>query len=288
MSRDDGVAFHVQASDLMYNWNFARFDGRDHYHVATSEDRAAGEKSELPKDQQKELAELNRYCRLRDVSRRRLKAERLSAFSNCWLTVTRAKKTSDISSAVDLLIEEIESLTKTIKDLDQVIKIKSGDDPKHPEEVKEFERGANPPFAQRRDPTLPVGGVRSGWESNYLLALLDRLNCRIIKPDFEKVDASWDALFKDVIDDRLPSWMQQYTQNLLREFIFLRSRRQPTDNGHPDEPNQLAERGLIRGSVHPLGELRETVVRPPPQSETPLFHDLLTKDVNGENVWHQD
>ena len=29
LSRDDGVESHTQASDLMYNWNLARFDGGD-------------------------------------------------------------------------------------------------------------------------------------------------------------------------------------------------------------------------------------------------------------------
>ncbi|KAG6362796.1 hypothetical protein INS49_007890 [Diaporthe citri] len=288
LSRDDGVESHVQASDLMYNWNFARFDGGDQYHAAASGDKATGEKPALPEDKQDDLVELNRYCRLRDAAKRRLKAGRLAVFSNWWLAVTKAQKDADSRHEVDRLVEEIQVLSKTVDDFDRIIEDKSGNDPQHPNKVKDFECGVHPPFAQQRDPTLLVGGVRSGWEIDYLLALLVRLDCQVMKPATVGDDAPWAAFFKNVVDAKLPSWMQESTKNLLREFMLLRDRRQDSDDGHPDEPSELAERGLIDGSMLPLRELGETVTRPPLQSEIPLFHDRLGRDIKGEKVWRDD
>ncbi|KAI8717034.1 hypothetical protein NCS52_00777600 [Fusarium sp. LHS14.1] len=67
LSGDDGVESHTQPSDLMYNWNFGRFDSGDQYYAAAGRDKAAGEKSVLLNGKQRDLVELNRYCRLRDA-----------------------------------------------------------------------------------------------------------------------------------------------------------------------------------------------------------------------------
>ncbi|EEU36765.1 uncharacterized protein NECHADRAFT_88656 [Fusarium vanettenii 77-13-4] len=94
LSRDDGVESHTQALDLIYNWNFARFDGGDQYHAAAGWDKA----------------------------RRRLKAKRLTVSSNWWVAVTRARKDAGISPELDRWVEKIWTLTKTVKDLYQIIR----------------------------------------------------------------------------------------------------------------------------------------------------------------------
>ncbi|KAL8792887.1 MAG: hypothetical protein Q9195_004529 [Heterodermia aff. obscurata] len=287
LSRDDGVESHVQASDLMYNWNFARFDGGDQYHAAASGDKTTDEKPALPKEKQDVLLELNRYCRLRDTAARRLKRARLAIFSKWWLAVTKAQGDDDISREVDRLVGEIGVLKKTVKDCQEIVIDKSGDDPNHPDKVKDFEPGVHPPFTQQRDPTLLVGGVRSGWEVDYLLSLLARLDCQIIKPGSGD-DELWAAFFRNVVDGKLPRWMQESTKSLLREFVLLHTRRQDSDDGHPDKPSLLSERGLIEGSILPFRELGEIVIRPPLKPEIPLFHDRLGRNIDGNKIWRDD
>jgi len=287
LSRDDGVEAHVQASDLMYNWNFARFDGGAQYHAAATGDKATQEKPALPEEKQKQLLLLNRTCRLRDAAQRRLKARRQAVFSNWWLAVTQAEGdlNDEIRNRIETLVTQIKTLEGTIGDLNKIIKDASGEDPQNPNKVQDFESGVHPPFAQQRDPTLLVGGVRSGWEVDYLLRYLARLDCQVMKPTKSGDDALWAQFFKDIVEAKMPPWMQQSTKDLLLEFVLLRNRRQDSDDGHPKEPSQLAERGLIPGEMLRLRELSETAVRPPLRSEIPLFHDRLGRNIKGEKVW---
>jgi hypothetical protein len=290
LSRDDGVESHAQASDLLYNWNFLRLDGGDQYHAAASGDKTNDGEPILPKKKQDELLELNRFCRLKDATMRRLRRQQWFVFSNWWFAVTGAQEDHIINSELTRLRKEIKTLENIIRDCQKHISdktgLKPGDDPnQEPEKVRDFEPGVHAPFTQQRDPTLLVGGVRSGWEVDYLLSLLVRLDCQVIKPDTKEHDSLWGLFFENIIDTKLPGWMQDSAKSLLREFVLLRARRKDSDDGHPDDPSILADRGLIQGSYHPFRDVGELVVRPDLKPEIPLFHDRLGRDVKGNKVW---
>ncbi|OCT52853.1 hypothetical protein CLCR_09438 [Cladophialophora carrionii] len=294
LSRDDGVEAHVQAADMMYNWNYLRFDGGDMYHAAASGDQSQGEggKTTLPADKKLNLLELNRLCRLRDAAKRQLKQQQAAAFSNWWLAVTNAQKDSEIKAKVDKIQRRVDALKGTITAcqirIDKLTGTASDDASPDPNKVNDFEPGVYDPYKQQRDPTLLVGGIQSGWEVDYLLALLVRLDCQIVEPDGQD-DDNWKAFFRTFVDVKLQFWMRVSVKALLREFVSMRLRRKDEDNGHPKQPSMLIERALLRpvdyrpfGNGHPHAE-------PPPRpvlkAEIPLYHDKLGRGLDNEPLW---
>jgi hypothetical protein len=296
LSRDDGVEAHAQAADMLYNWNYLRLDGGDQFHATASGDQTGKhQKPTLPDPKKEELMKRNKICRFRDGAQRQLKKQRWAVFSEWWLSVTQAKKDTDI-------LETLKPILKSIKDLGDKIKWcndQLGLDPTHKtptDKVQDFEPGVHPPYHQQRDPTLLIGGVRSGWELDYLLALLVRLDCQLPPEVSESLPDEaingWGEFFTGVVTAKLPKDLQQSAQSLLREFVLMHARRDPEkDDGHPKKPGMLTERGLFRPvNARLVHDLEVTMYgdeppRPPLIPEIPLFHDLLGLDTKGEKVW---
>ncbi|CAG7561962.1 unnamed protein product [Fusarium equiseti] len=56
LSHDDGVDVHMEAADMLYNWNYSLFDGGDCYHATASGEQT---KTESGKEQKKEALKLS-------------------------------------------------------------------------------------------------------------------------------------------------------------------------------------------------------------------------------------
>ncbi|KAH7246599.1 hypothetical protein BKA59DRAFT_556265 [Fusarium tricinctum] len=303
LSRDDGVEAHMQAADMMYNWNYSRFDGGDCYHAAASGEQTKTIPGQDPKERKKEtlklspekqatLSELNRLSRLRDAAKRRLKEQQWNAFSLWWQAVTKAKKNEETRPQVERIAKNITALQKcidksqeSIKKLLSGIKAKDALPPTPPtdpgkNEVNDFEPGVLDPYQQQRDPTLLVGGIQSGWEVDYLLKLLVRLDCQIVTPT-QGDSPLWKAFFDNFVDQKMPHFMRGTVKALLREFVTLKTRREDTDDGHPQTPSMLREQGLMNSAdFKPFGDdwhlyINSEPERPALKSQIPLYHDRL-------------
>ncbi|KAK2007340.1 hypothetical protein LZ32DRAFT_593960 [Colletotrichum eremochloae] len=261
LSRDDGVEAHAQAADMMYNWNYSRMDGGERYHIDGSRDKSGGGKPMIPKAKQDELAKLNRECRFRDAARRKLKRQRWALFAEWWQAVTLSKSDGEVKDALDPILESIKDLEEQLLHNERVMADLTGDK----DGGNEFQPGIHAPFFQQRDPTLLVGGVRSGWEPDYLHTLLIRLDCQLSKdtqnPLPDEVKDGWDILFRDFVEKKMPDRLQASTRALLREFVLLHvpaSTPDPT----PEKPK-----------------------RQPIAPEIPTFHDTLGLDFKGDPAW---
>ncbi|KAI1812466.1 hypothetical protein GGS20DRAFT_587464 [Poronia punctata] len=304
LSRDDGVEAHAQATDMLYNWNYSRLDGGDQFHVAASGDQTGKDKKPtIPKEKKKQLIERNQLCRLRDAAMRKLKQQQWAVFSEWWLSVSRAKGNEPVKATLEPILASIKELKEKVDWCNEQLGIKPKEaDPDTvtttDEEVKDFEPGVHPPYHQQRDPTLLVGGVRSGWEPDYLLALLVRLDCQlppdVLQPLPDEALNGWGNFLKNVIEAKLPSDLYKSVQYLLREFVTMRTRRdEEQDDGHPQVPSMLVERGLFRSPDEKLvddlyftadGEKKEPE-RAELKPEIPLFHDRLGLDLKGAKIW---
>ncbi|KAM0426069.1 hypothetical protein ACHAPT_008700 [Fusarium lateritium] len=301
LSRDDGVESHMQATDMMYNWNYSRLDGGDRYYAAASGDQSNSKgDGNLAPEKKTKLSTLNRLCKLRDAAKRRLKQQQAAAFSNWWLAVTEAKDPGKISGKVTAIKDTIAALEKAIVDAQREIDalMLGKPAPKHlldapaalsdPNKVKDFEPGVYDPYKQLRDPTLLVGGVQSGWEVDYLLSLLVRLDCQVVRPAAAD-DPTWKSFFDNVVDAKMPPFMKESVKALLREFVILKSHRKDSENGLLKPQSMLAERGLLRPvNFRPFGDgdpNKEQSSQPDVVTEIPLYHDKLGRDVDEKPAW---
>ncbi|KAL2214431.1 hypothetical protein CC79DRAFT_1392288 [Sarocladium strictum] len=307
LSRDDGVEAHVQATDMLYNWNYSRFEGGDCFFAAASGEQTnvePGKKPEerkkdtlkLPVNKQLKLSELNRLCRSRDAAKRRLKEQQWNAFSLWWLAVTEAKDNELVREDIEKIAVVIAALQKNVDDMQTAINtlmktsgLEAFEDEAKKNEVKEFEPGVLDPFQSQRDPTLLVGGIQSGWEMDYLLSLLVRLDCQVVPPkERAVVQPYWKTFFDEFVDAKLPEFMKGSTKALLQEFIALKTRREESDDGHPLEPSMLREQGLMNSAdFKPFGDdwhlyINTETKRPDLEPQIPLYHDRLGRLYGGE------
>lgn len=312
LSRDDGVEAHMEASDMLYNWNYSRFDGGECFYAAASGDQSKTKKEplKLSPEKQASLSELNRLCRLRDAAKRRLKEQQWNAFSLWWQAVTLARPNAEIKRRIDQIYKnipvlkaceektqsEINTITAGLKASDAFTPTPLLNDPSK-NKVKDFEPGVLNPYQQQRDPTLLVGGIQSGWEVDYLLSLLVRLDCQVIKPKDAIGDDGplWKAFFESFVDVKLPSFMRGSVKALLREFVLLKTRRDgDKDDGHPEQPSMLREQGLMNpADFKPFGDdwhlyINSEPERPALTSEIPLYHDRLGRSYSDIKVLEKD
>lgn len=246
LSRDDGVEAQQQALDLLYNWNFIRSEGGKRYHFAGSTDN----KPLAPAGNVENLVKLNREQTLLDAITRKLQRLRWQMFSEWWKSVTdinpTKKRKEDTSSRVEQIEIDILKLQNKAQDCQRNIDtLKS----------KQMEPATKSSFYQQRDPTLLVGGIRSGWEPDYLQKLKIRLDSQLVTygkklPEFEE-KGIWQKFMKS-IGPITSTGIGTTVENLLQEFVSLLPAGKEPD----------------RSGVQQL----------------PLFHDQLTfgKDVKGD------
>ncbi|KAK3689754.1 hypothetical protein B0T22DRAFT_403811 [Podospora appendiculata] len=215
LARDDGVEAQQQATDLLYNWNYLRVDGGQVWNVAGKNDN---ERPVGTPDVLGTLRDINKRQQLLDAVVRTTARLRWELFAAWWKVVTSPKKDHDPDSSktlVEGLQDRIEALVTRRGELEKEITDLAGPD----ETKRKVQPGARPPFYQQRDPTLLVGGVRSGWPLDYLDELQIRLESQVVAAGAG--DPVWTNFDTEVLP-KLPPNLGPTIQSLVTEFIALR------------------------------------------------------------------
>ncbi|KAF3908355.1 hypothetical protein AA313_de0208908 [Arthrobotrys entomopaga] len=220
--KDDGVETQFEAKDLLYNWNYSRFEGGQRYYVAGSDKPNSG--AIIPEDTLIKLSDLNRHQALFDALSRRVKQLRWRMFSEWWKYCILGDKpnrerdlnTREIVETLDTLIKDLEDeasgVHRTILGLTEA--------------NKNFLPGSQPTYYQQRDPTLLVGGVKSGWQPDYLETLKFRLDSQIQGSDtpFSLIGGDdWSPSIRQ-IENAIPD-LSNSMKGLINEFVLLETER---------------------------------------------------------------
>lgn len=238
LARDDGVETQQQALDLLCNWNYVRADGGQAWNIAGQPkgEEESGEKMLTT------LRQLNREQLLLDALERAVTRLQRELFYAWWRYVTDRtpkgnkgddeKRDRPVRERVQCLGKRMDKLVER-RDVCQanILKWSATDS---------LQAGARPAFYQQRDPTLLVGGIKSGWPHDYLDTLQVRVDSQILAPE---TPTSPFATPKGDPLDKLP--LASTMKRLIAEFMVLSPKTTP---GNP-----------------PLQNVQET----------PLFHDDL-------------
>jgi hypothetical protein len=225
---DDGVEGQREAKDAVYNWNFARSQGGTHYFIGGKDrnDRPTQPDSDLIDV----LKDLNQCQLLLDSCNRTCKQYRWDMFSWWWKYVSDVsneegndttkedfkKKTTSMSERLHALQGQIDALESRICEL-----LHSSTTPTQPPNLLEQAKTETLPFFYRgRDPTLLVGGIDSGWPSDYLTDVPARLPAQIVRSTSNLPD-TLSALIA-VMNKSLPEGLASAAEALSSEFFALR------------------------------------------------------------------
>ncbi|KAG8355742.1 hypothetical protein FVEN_g6432 [Fusarium venenatum] len=232
LSRDDGIETQNQASDMLYNWNFARSDGGQNWNAAGMDQKAESPNRPggTPLDLVDKLRDLNIQQKFLDAIQRAMSRVRRDMFAVWWNCVTD-------DTADELFADKAQTL-KTKFDALEVKKTACEAAIKELVDEKKMQKGALPTFYQQRDPTLLVGGVSSGWQYDYLDDLLVRLDEQVIvttkKPEKDNtVTSPWDD-FEKSFGGKFPDTVKSSIARLFAEFQAL----DPAHKALKEEPER--------------------------------------------------
>ena len=260
LARDDDVDALQQAQDMLYAWNYVRQEGGKHYHASANQQ---GKPASKPEDLTK-IAQLNKQQRLVDATARRIKRLRSLLFCEWWRYVTLENPSKNRTDETTKKVGEIADKIKNLQDamsasqtsILSVLKNANSNLEPQSSNAESLEPGVYPPFYRQRDPTLLIGGVRSGWHADYLKNIEVRLDsqvCHTVKssPSCLEIEDPWQTL-TDLIAVKIPDFQKTF-KNLINEFLALQ----------PTEPSP------------PLSALQQI----------PLFHDELALNEKNEAEW---
>ena len=260
-ARDDGVDAQREVADMVMNWNHMQFQGGSRFFLSGDKPQKHDDKAaendmpvEIAQDETKPtqptdgekalLRELNRCQLLLDSCSRAYKRLQWRMFSMWWKylsDVDGLSKKDDIKPQVqhvltpklDKLKRKILSYQTTTADLLKKLPTATS--------------GVQQPFAQTRDPTLLVGGIKSGWPDEFLKKVKVRIAFQ--------VDRSNDPLdsFSEAMIGKIPDILRPAARSLLHEFASLA----------PGGP------ALDEGYVEPLYHDRDVTVDPEEFPEAP-------------------
>lgn len=221
--RDDGVEQQRQAKDTINNWNFTRGQGGTHYFLGGQ--NAQGKPTQPDANSTKALKELNEYQLLLDSCNRTCRQHRWDMFSLWWKYVSdvgnkdRQKSDPVFKEQTGKLYDQITALQVRIDKLQDHIQASLPEATENaPDGLKNAKSGTIPFFYRARDPTLLVGGIDSGWPSDYLDNVTVRLQSEVVTSD--SLPDSLHAIV-DRLEDVLPRVLQSPGAALASEFFSL-------------------------------------------------------------------
>ncbi|KYK58972.1 hypothetical protein DCS_00099 [Drechmeria coniospora] len=224
-ARDDGVEEQREAKDSIYNWSFARSAGGSHFHLSGPD--AQGGKQPLEPDRETvlKLRELNQVQGLLDACNKTVRQYRWDMFSLWWQYVSDVGNNSDPSLPEN---EEFKAKTKDLSDRitglnTRMLNLEAQVDALRASDLlKTAEPASKPVYYRANDPTVLVGGIASGWSTDYLENVSVRAPFHTIAPtDISGVPASLQAL-SDSLRQRLPEVFKTPADALLAEFHLIR------------------------------------------------------------------
>ncbi|EFY85732.1 hypothetical protein MAC_08202 [Metarhizium acridum CQMa 102] len=165
-ARDDGVEGQREAKDTVYNWNFSRFKGGAHFFFGGQDSQGQPTK---PTDAAIDaLNEANQIQRILDACRRLADQWRWDMFSTWWKFVSTVSNKEDgddkTKTDADAISQRLQDLSKCIAELETQLesRLHSAD-----HVLAEAKSGTLPFYYSAKDPTLLVGGVDSGWPTDF-------------------------------------------------------------------------------------------------------------------------
>ncbi|KAH6844550.1 hypothetical protein B0I37DRAFT_446574 [Chaetomium sp. MPI-CAGE-AT-0009] len=226
-ARDDGVEGQREAKDTVYNWNFSRSKGGGHFFLGGED--SAGRPTQPSRASVQALDEINQLQVLLDGCERLARQRRWDMFSLWWKYVTDVshmdrpdedpvykKDTADLAKRIGEIRSRIATLQTQIKNMKGLA------------DLAQVKEGAQPFFYRARDPTLLVGGVDSGWPSDFSSNVSVRIPVQTVVS--EHVPTALKELAAN-IRKALPGTMPlQQVDSLLGEFFTLSPEQNPPSN----------------------------------------------------------
>ena len=210
-AHDDGVDALLEADDQVHNWNYSRIDGGTVFHISAAAD-GEGSSGEISDEDRKLLLNLNQAQTLVDLAARYLRQARWELFAMWWNAVSDEQPDKEgYAARVSRILQRIKTLEKLRDTEQQSVNDMSSQG--------NYKKTTHEPFHQQRDPTLLVGGIRSGWPHAFLDLLTVRLESQTVLLS-EKLSSSWNDLVSKVLP-RLPSGIQGVATSLVKEFVSL-------------------------------------------------------------------
>ncbi|KAH6649284.1 hypothetical protein F5144DRAFT_634378 [Chaetomium tenue] len=229
-ARDDGVEGQREAKDTVYNWNFSRSKGGGHFFLGGED--SSGRPTKPSKESIRALNEINELQVQLDGYERLLRQRSWEMFSLWWKYVTDVshmnRPTEDPTYKKDTadLAKRISGVKSRITDLQALVKNMKND-----ANLGQVKEGAQPFFYRARDPTLLVGGVESGWPSDFSSNVSVRIPVQTVVS--EKVPAAVSGLAVDIQTAFPDTAPLKQVASLLGEFFTLSPEQSP-----PSDPPQ--------------------------------------------------
>ena len=216
---DDTYDSRVRAQDLLYTNNYAAASGGSEWHF---DGKASADKPPLIPDdnQQKVLAVLNESQMKLDAANEKLRDLRWELFSEWWQFLSN--RLNDQQSVIVPARQRVEKLKRRVINLEQLVstlnRAINGDSPssKALKNQVPCKQAAKAAFYKRKDPTLCIAGLESGWAPDYMDTLPVRDNQQIKVGD-HSVQQAKD--FMSQAANPLPNAVQSTFEKLLAEFI---------------------------------------------------------------------
>lgn len=225
-ARDDGVEGQREAKDTVYNWNFTRAQGGMHYFLGGED--SSGKPTQPDTDSINSLKELNQYQLLLDACQRASKQYRWDMFSCWWTYVSDVSNKEDTNNNLKFK-EQTGKISDCLHALqDRITVLQSHIDwllhPAPPARnlLENAKTGTLPFYYRGRDPTVLVGGIDSGWPSDYLDKISVRLPEQIVSlpSNLTLPDALSDLVI--LMRKSLPDVLTMAAEALSSEFYTLR------------------------------------------------------------------
>lgn len=221
-ARDDGVDAQREVADMVMNWNHMQFQGGKRFflsgdgkadHNDETVGTANGSKPTQPTDDEKALLrELNRCQIFLDAQNRVFKRLQWQMFSMWW------KYLSDVDgqSRKDSLKLQVQGvLTPKLDNVKGKIQSYQTKIAELLKKLPTATSGVQQPFTQTRDPTLLVGGIKSGWPDEFLKKVKVRIASQITG-SYELLDSISEGMI-----GKIPKTLRPAARSLLHEFAAL-------------------------------------------------------------------
>ncbi|THC91741.1 hypothetical protein EYZ11_008792 [Aspergillus tanneri] len=216
-ARDDGVEGQREAKDTVYNWNFKRSPGGRHYFIA---DDGNGRPTQPTPEGVEALKTVNEYQLLLDACSRTCQQHQWDMFSCWWKYQSDVSKRDDpdtnqkFREQTKAIAQQIADLQRRGSELQKAIDNKLGEAP-----LVHAKSSTLPFFYQARDPTVLVGGIDSGWPTDYLDDIAVRLAAQVVESDSLPSDLT---ALSSLVQKALPPQLMSAGASLLSEFFALR------------------------------------------------------------------
>lgn len=224
-ARDDGVEGQREAKDTVYNWNFARAQGGTHYFLGGED--SSGKPTQPDIDSINSLKEVNQYQILLDACQRASKQYRWDMFSSWWTYISDVSNKGDTNKNLNFKEQTgristcLHALQNRITDLQTHIDGLLHPAPPARNLLDKAKTGTLPFYYRARDPTVLVGGIDSGWPSDYLDKVSVRLPEQIVSlPSSSTLPDALSELVIQIVKV-LPDVLTTAAEALSSEFFAL-------------------------------------------------------------------